>query len=163
MATETMGFSGTRYQNKLIKLSKYTQSVSCILLPQLNPIALTLTYYKGGSSNNHCSDVYHGSNPWSEVETASVRDYILQRRGEWIFYDSIHAYGNMILFPYGYTHAQPPDYDYMVTVANIGANALRNVNGNSYVVGSFYNFSINIHYKSTCSLLNNKKCKCSSR
>merc|ERR1711973_94770 len=52
---------------------------------------------QGGSSNNHCSDVYHGTNPWSEVETASVRDYILQRRGEWIFYDSIHAYGNMIL------------------------------------------------------------------
>jgi len=91
---------------------------------------------QGGSSNNQCSDVYHGSYPWSEIETANVRDYILARKGQWIFYNSIHAYGNMILFPYGYTHSLPADYNYMVSVANIGANALKSVNGNSYSIGT---------------------------
>ena len=63
-------------------------------------------------------------------------NYILRRKGDWVLYDSIHSFGNMILLPYGYTHSRPADYNDMVTVANVGNAALQSVNGNSYRVGT---------------------------
>jgi hypothetical protein len=36
-------------------------------------------YSEGGSSNDKCTDTYHGPDAFSEPETAAVRDFILSR------------------------------------------------------------------------------------
>jgi len=90
---------------------------------------------EGGSSNDKCSDTYHGPAAWSEIETVHVSNYILQRQSDWIFYNSIHSYSQLVLLPWGYTNDLPDDYQEMLTLAQKGADALFNVHGKTYEVG----------------------------
>ena len=57
-----------------------------------------------------------GPNGWSEPETQSVRDFIMKRKGEWIFFDSLHAYSQYILLPWGYTDEKLEDYENLKTL-----------------------------------------------
>jgi len=90
---------------------------------------------EGGSSNDKCSDTYHGPAAWSEIETVHVSNYILQRQSDWIFYNSIHSYSQLVLLPWGYTNDLPDDYQEMLTLAQKGADTLFNVHGKTYEVG----------------------------
>jgi len=90
---------------------------------------------EGGSSNDKCSDTYHGPAAWSEIETVHVSNYILQRQSDWIFYNSIHSYSQLVLLPWGYTNDLPDDYQEMFTLAQKGADALTSVHGKTYEVG----------------------------
>merc|ERR1712107_698563 len=84
---------------------------------------------EGGSSNDKCSDTYHGPEAWSEIETVHVRDYLLQRKGDWIFYNSIHSYSQLILLPWGWSNTLPDDYQELFTLAQKGGDALHNQHG----------------------------------
>lgn len=55
----------------------------------------------GGASDNPCSDIYAGPEPFSEVETDAVRKYFVEHFTEIKLYVSIHSYGNYILYPWG--------------------------------------------------------------
>jgi len=90
---------------------------------------------EGGSSNDKCSDTYHGPEAWSEIETVHVSNYILQRKGDWIFYNSIHSYSQLVLLPWGFTNDLPDDYQELKTLADKGADALKAVHGKTYEVG----------------------------
>jgi len=90
---------------------------------------------EGGSSNDRCSDTYHGPEAWSEIETVIVSNYIMQRQGDWIFYNSIHSYSQLVLLPWGYTNTLPDDYQELLAMAEKGADALKNVHGKTYEVG----------------------------
>jgi len=90
---------------------------------------------EGGSSNDKCSDTYHGPAAWSEIETVHVSNYILQRQSDWIFYNSIHSYSQLVLLPWGYTNDLPDDYQEMLTLAQKGADALFSVHDKTYEVG----------------------------
>jgi len=89
----------------------------------------------GGSSNDKCSDTYHGPEAFSEIENQHVRDFILSVKDKLVFYNSIHSYSQLILIPWGYTEEPPANYDYMESIALKGSDALTAVHGKEYETG----------------------------
>merc|ERR1711997_397515 len=72
----------------------------------------------GGSSDNTCSDTYHGSEAFSEIENQNVRDFLWKNKDSIKFYNNVHSYSQLILLPWGYTSVPAPNYDRMEEVAN---------------------------------------------
>ena len=77
----------------------------------------------GGSSSNECSETFHGSGPASEPETQAVQAYVRaqfpdQRQDDLgaaapitttgVFLD-IHSYGELVLWPWGFTYDVAPN------------------------------------------------------
>ncbi|CAH1779637.1 unnamed protein product [Owenia fusiformis] len=89
-----------------------------------------------GASSNPCSDTYAGSIAFSEPETTAMKDFMLSKSSSLNMYISIHAYGQYILTPWGYTEDLPSDYNDLEYVGNEGAAGIRGVNGRSFTVGS---------------------------
>ncbi|XP_065909435.1 carboxypeptidase O-like [Dysidea avara] len=63
---------------------------------------------ENGSSNNPCSETYHGTGPESEPETQNTANYFKNQNAiigaiDW------HSYGQLILRPYGWTSEDSPD------------------------------------------------------
>jgi len=90
---------------------------------------------EGGSSNDKCSDTYHGPSAWSEVENVAISNFILGIKQEIIFYNSIHSYSQLILLPWGFQSQTPDDYDQMYELALRGGDALTAVHGKTYETG----------------------------
>merc|ERR1711962_1179564 len=90
---------------------------------------------EGGSSNDKCSDTYHGPEAFSEIENINVRDYLLARKDKLVFYNSIHSYSQLILLPWGFQQETPDDYDTMYALAMKGSEALTAVHGKNYETG----------------------------
>lgn len=63
-----------------------------------------------GSSKNPCQDTYGGSGPFSEPETAAIRNFIQGTSRKWRASISYHSYGQYILYPWGYDRLVPPDH-----------------------------------------------------
>ncbi len=77
----------------------------------------------GGGSNNQCAATYRGPTPTSESETQAVVDYMRaifpdQRPSDTTtpapddasgVYIDVHSYGELVLWPWGYTAAPPPN------------------------------------------------------
>merc|ERR1711874_680869 len=66
---------------------------------------------EGGSSNDRCSDTYHGPAAWSETENVHVSNYVMERQGDWGFFNE------------------------MLEIAVRGEAALEAVHGKTYDVG----------------------------
>ncbi|HET9251260.1 MAG TPA: M14 family zinc carboxypeptidase, partial [Candidatus Eisenbacteria bacterium] len=62
-----------------------------------------------GSSPTPASDVYRGTSPFSEPETAAFRDFVDAH--EFTISASIHSYGELFLYPWGYATLDTPDHD----------------------------------------------------
>ena len=89
----------------------------------------------GGSSNDKCSDTYHGPAAFSEPENQHVRDFLAARKGSVVLHNSVHSYSQLILLPWGYTSSHPADYQTMYDIAMKGSDALTAVHGKHYDVG----------------------------
>ena len=84
---------------------------------------------------NQCDEKYIGQEPFSEIETRNVRDFILKKKGDWIFYNSIHSFSQMILLPWAYTaNIKPGDFDRLKEISEIGADAIMQTHGEIYQV-----------------------------
>ncbi|KAL4711506.1 hypothetical protein ACJJTC_000522 [Scirpophaga incertulas] len=77
-----------------------------------------------GSSNDPGNIFYRGPNPFSEPETAAVKRTILESDTTFKVFISFHSYGEVIIFPWGYTGDPCPDY------------AIFESSGHTYKVGS---------------------------
>nr|XP_026496110.1 carboxypeptidase B-like [Vanessa tameamea] len=73
-------------------------------------------FYSLGSSNNVCSDIYHGTSAFSEPETQVIRDILHSDDRIEIFLD-IHSFGNLIL--YGWGSGDLPENAFALHVAGI--------------------------------------------
>ena len=63
----------------------------------------------GGSSGDPYSEIYHGPSPLSTPEDARMADFMIAHPNVMTGI-SYHSYGNLILWPYGYTYEDiPPD------------------------------------------------------
>ena len=60
-----------------------------------------------GASPDECDETYRGTAAWSEPETRAVRDFVSSRR--FVTADSYHSNAALVLYPWGYTVAPPPD------------------------------------------------------
>jgi len=88
-----------------------------------------------GSSTNPCDDEYMGAFPFSEVETANIRDWITAHKDSIKYYLTVHSSGQMILLPWGWGYDQPDNIDDLYRVAEAGNDALYAVHQKSYTVG----------------------------
>lgn len=87
-------------------VSRYTQkSAQNVFSPFLSAI---------GGSTNVCSDVYSGKSAFSEAESRAVESFILNNNKDMIAYLTYHSYGEMWLYPWGYTSALPVDWQDLV-------------------------------------------------
>jgi len=84
-----------------------------------------------GSSSNPTSDTYHGTAPFSEPETKAVSDYVL-RTGPFLGAIDYHSYSQLVLRPYGWTTALPPNDAAAKAVGDGIAAAIRATTGLVY-------------------------------
>lgn len=69
-----------------------------------------------GSSSNGNSGTYRGTAPFSEPETAALRDFVNAHRFRASL--SYHSYGNLLIYPWGYIPQHTPDHASFVALAD---------------------------------------------
>ena len=87
-----------------------------------------------GSSASASSETYRGTAPFSEPETAAMRDYIQQIPGLMAAID-FHSYGQLVLSPWGYTPTPPTGIGSFTSVGNAMKAAILASRGVRYTVG----------------------------
>jgi len=90
---------------------------------------------ENGASGDSCSQTYYGPEPFSEVEARNVRDFVLAHQDQIKFFQTLHSYSQLILFPWGYTEQPAPGYEAMLDLATRGHDALHAAHGKTYEVG----------------------------
>ncbi|CAH1961121.1 unnamed protein product [Acanthoscelides obtectus] len=88
-----------------------------------------------GSSKNPCTQIYAGTGPFSEPETAAIQRFIQGTKVPWKAYVSFHSYGQYILYPWGYENAVPTDHRDLEAVGRRAAAAITAAGGPRYTVG----------------------------
>ncbi len=90
-----------------------------------------------GSSGKTDSQIYRGTEPFSEPETTAMRDFLagLPRVDAFIDY---HAYGQLVLQPWGYTIDLPPDHAELDAVGGMMHDAAESLYGSDYKHGPAY-------------------------
>jgi len=87
-----------------------------------------------GSSGNPNSQVYRGTAPFSEPEVANLRDFMLDNPQITAYLD-IHSFSQLILAPWGFTTAVPPDHDIFQQLGQAQAELIEAVDGKVYIHG----------------------------
>ncbi|KAF3706174.1 Carboxypeptidase A2 [Channa argus] len=88
-----------------------------------------------GASSNPCSDSYHGPSAHSEIEVKNVVD-LIKKHGNFKSFISVHAYSQLLMYPYGYTCSDVPHQPELDSVGRAAAQKLTSLYGTSYKVGS---------------------------
>ncbi|KAI6174896.1 putative effector protein [Aphelenchoides bicaudatus] len=92
-----------------------------------------------GSSSDICSDIYAGTNAFSEPEARAIRDKILspELRGKLDAYLTLHTYSQMWIHPYNHaTKSFPEDIQDLVNVGKQGVNAIESMYGTKFRFGT---------------------------
>jgi parallel beta-helix repeat protein len=84
-----------------------------------------------GSSSDTSDPLYRGPHAFSEPETQAIRDLALGRNFQ--TFVSYHSYGQLILYPWGYTKEPIPDYCLISSMAQDMAELIEGVHGQEYV------------------------------
>ncbi|XP_063831851.1 carboxypeptidase B-like [Ostrinia nubilalis] len=97
-------------------------------------------FWGTASSNSVCSDTFHGHGPFSEPETANIRDVLNEHSGRIEIFMDLHSFGSMIL--YGYANGVlPPN---ALTINLVGVNMAQAIdrvkwpNKPNYIVGNVF-------------------------
>ena len=88
----------------------------------------------GGASAVPNDDTYRGPSPFSEPESAALRDYFIANTTLAGHID-FHAYSQLVLSPWGYTTAPAPNNDAFLALGGEMKDAIRRTNGLNYTVG----------------------------
>ncbi|XP_063162683.1 mast cell carboxypeptidase A-like [Candoia aspera] len=86
-------------------------------------------------SHDPCKPVYRGSSAESEPETKAVASFIRAHLAYIKGYITIHAYSQMLLFPYGYTMEKAPNHKKLNELAKEAVDALYSLYHTHYVYG----------------------------
>nr|XP_056705638.1 mast cell carboxypeptidase A-like isoform X2 [Euleptes europaea] len=86
-------------------------------------------------SDDPCDETYCGPSAESEQETKQVADFIRDNLAIIRGYISVHAYSELLLFPYGYTYKLAPNHDELNEVAKGAVDALSTLYGTKYTYG----------------------------
>ena len=69
------------------------------------------------TSNNSCSDMYHGPDPFSEAETVNIKNYLESLNQKPVLGLALHSYSQLWLWPYGYSEDErPKNYEEIVSL-----------------------------------------------
>jgi murein tripeptide amidase MpaA len=88
----------------------------------------------GGASANPGDDTYRGPSPFSEPESAAMRDYFIANP-TLVGHIDFHAYSQLILSPWGYTTAAPPNAVGISALGNEMKDSILRTTGTSYTTG----------------------------
>ncbi|KAM9854627.1 carboxypeptidase A5 [Aulostomus maculatus] len=88
-----------------------------------------------GASGNPCSETYRGPRPESESEVKSIVDFV-RSHGNIKAFVSIHAYSQMLLYPFGYTRTPAKDKAELHSLAKKAITDLASLYGTRYRYGS---------------------------
>uniref|UniRef100_A0A8R1TLJ8 ShKT domain-containing protein n=2 Tax=Onchocerca TaxID=6281 RepID=A0A8R1TLJ8_ONCVO len=92
-----------------------------------------------GSSSQICSEIYHGSKPFSEPETRAIRDKLLSAEmfGKVDAFITLHTYSQMWIHPYSHQRRSfPNDVNDLEEVGKQAVKALEDVYGTKFRFGS---------------------------
>ncbi|MEW6249134.1 MAG: M14 family zinc carboxypeptidase [Planctomycetota bacterium] len=90
-----------------------------------------------GSSSNPCSETYRGTAAFSEPENQALRDFYLAHPNI-VASISYHTYGLLLMSPYGWTPALPPDHATFMELNEAMHDRILAVHGVSYEYGPIY-------------------------
>jgi murein tripeptide amidase MpaA len=90
-----------------------------------------------GASTATNNETYRGAAAFSEPETQVVRDFVLANPRIAANID-FHSYSELVLSPWGYTSALPPDQPIFGPLDASMASAIQSVNGLHYTAGPTY-------------------------
>ncbi|XP_051975121.1 carboxypeptidase A4 [Xyrauchen texanus] len=88
-----------------------------------------------GASKDPCSESYHGPYANSEIEVKNVVE-LIKNHGNFKSFISIHAYSQLLMYPYGYTCTNIPDQTELQAVGTSAVKALSSLYNTRYQVGS---------------------------
>ncbi|XP_029909608.1 carboxypeptidase A5 [Myripristis murdjan] len=91
-----------------------------------------------GASGSPCSETYRGPKAHSESEVKSIVDFV-KSHGNIKAFISIHAYSQMLLYPYGYTRTPVKDQRELHSLAKKAITDLASLYGTRYRYGSIIN------------------------
>ncbi|XP_026333692.1 carboxypeptidase B-like [Hyposmocoma kahamanoa] len=96
-------------------------------------------FWGNNSSDDVCSNTFHGTSAFSEPETAIIRDIILEHSDRLEMYMDIHSHGSMILYGFGNGELAPNGLElHVVGVAMAQAiDQVKWVEKPNYRVGNF--------------------------
>jgi hypothetical protein len=69
-----------------------------------------------GSSPNTSSEVYRGTAPFSEPETQMIKEFCENHQFQIAL--NYHTYGNLLIYPFGYTDSPTPDHETFTSFAS---------------------------------------------
>jgi len=87
---------------------------------------------QGGASRIPSSETYCGTAPFSEPESAALAK-VISEEGPFAAYLDIHSYSELVLRPYGWTTAPPPNEPRSKAVGDAIRDAINSVYGKVYV------------------------------
>ncbi|MBL9030703.1 MAG: hypothetical protein JNM80_03230 [Phycisphaerae bacterium] len=90
-----------------------------------------------GASTDPCSETYRGPSGFSEVENQVVRDFVIANP-RFAGYIDIHSYSQLIMSPWAYTSALPPNHAVFQQLNAAMAQAVFNTHGKVYTFGPIY-------------------------
>jgi len=127
------GFVFSHTTTRLWRKTRQVWSPTCIGTdPNRN---FDFFWMAAGASNNPCSDTYAGPVPFSEPETAAIRDFYGTIASRVRLFLSFHSFGQYLLFPSGHTSTPTNNHANLMSVGTAGVNAIRNTSGIDYLVG----------------------------
>ncbi|XP_028290065.1 carboxypeptidase A6 [Gouania willdenowi] len=88
-----------------------------------------------GASSHPCDDTYCGPFPESEPEVKAVAKFLRKHKKRIKAYISIHAYAQMLLYPYSYKYATIPNFNCVESAAQNAVTALYSAYGVRYRYG----------------------------
>ncbi|XP_044048349.1 carboxypeptidase A4 [Siniperca chuatsi] len=91
-----------------------------------------------GASKNPCSDSYHGPSAHSEIEVKNVVN-LIRSHGNFKSFISVHAYSQLLMYPYGYSCGSVPHQSELDSVGRAAVQKLTSLYGTRYKVGSICN------------------------
>jgi len=88
-----------------------------------------------GSSGSTSDDIYRGTAPFSEPETAALRDLSLSFGSQLVSHIDYHSFSQLVLWPLGYAdgvQTPEPDRTFFQTLSGEMSSAIQSVHGEFY-------------------------------
>ncbi|KAJ8950620.1 hypothetical protein NQ318_010819 [Aromia moschata] len=89
-----------------------------------------------GASSWQCTQTYAGYKAFSEVETQAVGDLFAAYKGRIKLFVDVHSYGQLLLYPYGFTDDPPDNVDELLELGLRFNASVSSVRGTTYSVGN---------------------------
>ncbi|KAK9708603.1 Carboxypeptidase activation peptide [Popillia japonica] len=93
------------------------------------------------TSSARCNnDAYSGERPFDQKESQYLRDFVQRYSNNTKLYVTVHSFGNLILYPWGYTKQLPANAKELKELSVKVRDAIANKSGTGYLYGSISHF-----------------------